>query len=139
MKFQANAHLSIETDFYFTKGFFPITFHDTFHKIEIPGENFHDIQTKLIVLLPRFVFVRIPKKDFILFLFVSCSSDLVHLYANIKEYLDKPCTCAYIGVCIPKIHMDIDLNILESLKMSVNLPNLSEYIHLGMEFRCDLL
>ena len=46
----------------------------------------------------------------------SCSSDLVHLYANIREYLDLPYTSAFIGVCLPKISLNIEMNLLESLK-----------------------
>ncbi len=65
MKFHSNIHLSIETEFYFTKGFFRVAFHNTFHKIEIPGEIFHGIQMKLIILLPRlFIFkIKIKKKS----------------------------------------------------------------------------
>jgi hypothetical protein len=53
LKFQSNIHLSIETEFYFTKGFFRVAFHDTFHKIEIPGQIFDGIQMNLIILLPQ--------------------------------------------------------------------------------------
>jgi hypothetical protein len=59
LKFQSNIHLSIETEFYFTKGFFRVAFHDTFHKIEIPGEIFNQIQMKLIILLPRLFILKI--------------------------------------------------------------------------------
>ncbi|CAF5182755.1 unnamed protein product [Rotaria magnacalcarata] len=119
LKFHSNIHLSIETEFYFTRGFFHVAFHDTFHKIEIPGQIFNRIQTKLIILLPH------------------CSSDLVHIYANIKEYLLAPVSSAYIGVCIPNISMDIHINLIESLKLLNELHNkdnsreLNQEIHLA--------
>ncbi|CAF4672884.1 unnamed protein product, partial [Rotaria sp. Silwood1] len=118
LKFHSNIHLSIETEFYFTKGFFHVAFHDTFHKIEIPGQIFDGIQMKLIILLPQ------------------CSSDLIHLYANIKEYLNLPVSSAYIAVCIPNISMDIHINLIESLKsfndlyIKDNLGELNQEIHL---------
>ncbi len=62
LKFQSNIHLSIETEFYFTKGFFRVAFHDTFHKIEIPGQIFDGIQMKLIILLPQLFVLNIKKK-----------------------------------------------------------------------------
>lgn len=68
-------------------------------------------------------------------MYFRCSSDLVHLYANIKEYLDLPYSSAYIGVCIPKISMDIDINLIEPLKGFNDLYNLekfNEQIHLCM-------
>ena len=55
LKFQSNLHLAIETEFYFTKGFFRVAFHQTFHKIEIPGQIFHGIAMNLIILLPQLV------------------------------------------------------------------------------------
>ncbi|CAF4561489.1 unnamed protein product [Rotaria sp. Silwood1] len=119
LKFHSNIHLSIETEFYFTKGFFHVAFHDTFHKIEIPGQIFDGIQMKLIILLPQ------------------CSSDLIHLYANIKEYLNLPVSSAYIAVCIPNISMDIHINLIESLKsfndlyIKDNLGELNQEIHLS--------
>ncbi len=129
LKFHPNIHLSIETEFYFTKGFFRVAFHDTFHKIEIPGQIFHGIQMKLIILLPRLIILIIVKLKFFFRIYLRCSSDLVHLYANIKEYLNLPFTSAFIGVCIPKISMDIDINLIESLKLFnglYNLDNLGE-------------
>lgn len=48
---------------------------------------------------------------------LRCSSDLVHIYANIKEYLNVPVVSAYIGVCIPNISMDIHIDLIESLKL----------------------
>ncbi|CAF1360061.1 unnamed protein product [Adineta steineri] len=116
LKFHTNIDLSIETEFYYTKGFFRVAFHNTFHKIEIPGQIIDGIQMKLIILLPR------------------CSSDLVHLYANIKEYLNLPFSSAFIGVCIPKISIDIDINLNELLKNSNNSYNIGEFneqIHLS--------
>ncbi|CAF3478647.1 unnamed protein product, partial [Rotaria sp. Silwood2] len=119
LKFHSNIHLSIETEFYFTKGFFHVAFHDTFHKIEIPGQIFDGTQMKLIILLPQ------------------CSSDLVHLYANLKEYLNLPVLSAYIAVCIPNISMDIHINLIESLKFLNDLNDkhasgeLNEEIHLS--------
>lgn len=56
------------------------------------------------------------RTNFVMILPFSCSSDLVHLYANIREYLDLPYTSAFIGVCLPKISLDIEMNLLESLK-----------------------
>jgi hypothetical protein len=70
LKFHSNIHLSIETEFYFTKGFFRVAFHDTFHKIEIPGEIFHGIQMKLIILLPRLFISKIKKPKISFFLVV---------------------------------------------------------------------
>ncbi len=71
LKFHTNIHLSIETEFYFTKGFFRVAFHDTFHKIEIPGQIFHGIQMKLVILLPRLVILIIVKlKFFFFFVFI---------------------------------------------------------------------
>ncbi|CAF0795767.1 unnamed protein product [Rotaria sordida] len=119
LKFHSNIHLSIETEFYYTKGFFHVAFHDTFHKIEILGQVFNGIQMKLIILLPQ------------------CSSDLIHLYANIKEYLTLPVSSAYIAVCIPNISMDIHINLIESLKFFNDLYNkdhlgeLNQEIHLS--------
>ncbi|UJR33391.1 hypothetical protein I4U23_020839 [Adineta vaga] len=107
LKFHSNLHLSTETEFYFTKGFFRIAFHQTFQKIEIPGQTYNGIQMKLILLLPR------------------CSSDLVHLYANLNEYLQLPFSLAFISVCIPNISMDIDMNLTESLKMFHDIYNLN--------------
>jgi hypothetical protein len=136
LKFQTNIHLSIETEFYFTKGFFRVAFHDTFHKIEIPGQIFHGIQIKLIILLPKLLCSLLQNKKKVFFDFVRCSSDLVHLYANIKEYLNLPFSSAFIGVCIPKILMDVDMNFLEALKTfdgfynKNNIGEFDEQIHL---------
>lgn len=60
-----------------------------------------------------------------------CSSDLVHLYANIKEYLDRPMSFAYLGVCIPKIAMDADMNLLETLKLFFDFNNKEKVDQLG--------
>ncbi|CAF2338553.1 unnamed protein product [Rotaria sp. Silwood2] len=65
-----------------------------------------------------------------------CSSSLIHLCANIKEYLNLPLLSAYIAVCIPNISMDIHINLIESLKFINDLNNehvleeLNEEIHL---------
>jgi hypothetical protein len=127
LKFQSNIHLAIETEFYFTKGFFRVAFHDTFHKIEIPGQNYHGIQMNLIILLPRLLTKN--KINFLISFSFRCSSDLVHLYANIKEYLNLPYTSAFVGVCLPKISMDIEINLIESLKP---FDKFNEHIHLGV-------
>ncbi len=73
LKFHSNINLSIETEFYFTKGLFRVAFHDTFHKIEIPGQN---IQMKLIILLPRLFLSKTKNNYFYLSqMFIrSCSS-----------------------------------------------------------------
>ena len=54
LKFHSNSHVAIETEFYYSKGFFPIAFDRTFQKIEILGEIFQGIPLKMILLLPRF-------------------------------------------------------------------------------------
>ncbi|CAF0729131.1 unnamed protein product [Adineta ricciae] len=110
LKFHSNLHLASETKFYFTKGLFRIAFHETFQKVEIPGEVYHGIPTKLIILLPR------------------CSSDLVHIYANLNEYIHLPFSLAFISVCIPNIFMNIEMNISESLKNFRDLFNFTTII-----------
>lgn len=65
----------------------------------------------------------------------SCSSDLVHIYANLKEYLHRPMTLAFLGVSLPRISFDVDLNLTETLKSMENVKkDFDQSIHLGLKF-----
>lgn len=54
LKFHSNRHIATETEFYYSKGFFPVAFDETFQKIEILGETIQNIPMKMLILLPRF-------------------------------------------------------------------------------------